>query len=67
MSALPPPPAPEEITLTWILANKATLAAYMQAIYRQDTLQVVVISNGVRSAPVSVKVAGLTAILEITV
>lgn len=66
-ASLPPPPAAAELNLAWFLANKATLAAYMQAVYAQQNLQVVVIKNGVRQPAVSVKLAGLNATLEITV
>lgn len=64
---LPPPPSADEIGLAWFAANKETLAAYMQAVYAGHNLKVVVVVDGVRLPPVSVKYAGDTAQLEITV
>ena len=67
LSGLPPPPSADEISGAWLRANKATLAAYMAAVYAQQTLQVVVIKNGDRLPPVTIKTDGRSSILEIIV
>jgi hypothetical protein len=64
---LPPPPTADEINLAWLLENKATLAAYMQAIYAHDNAQVVVIYEGRRLPAQAVKRAGKTQIIEVLV
>lgn len=67
VTILPPPPSADEITLAWLLANKATVAAYMAAVYGNQNLQVIVIKNGVRQPAVNVVRAGNTATIEIPV
>jgi hypothetical protein len=66
-SSLPTPPTAPEIDLAWLIANKATLAAYLAAVYAHQNLQIVVIKSGVRSPPVAVRVAGTAAVIEINV
>lgn len=68
MSApLPPPPAAGELTLSWFIDQRATVAAYFAAIYALQNLQVVVIKDGVRLPPVSIKAGGVNAVIEIIV
>jgi hypothetical protein len=65
-TSLVPPPSAEELTLPWLIENKATLANYMRAIYALSQLQVVVITSTGRRPATSVKIAGGSAVIEIT-
>lgn len=64
---MPRPPAAEEIDIAWLLANKATLAAYMQAVYALANAQVVVTVGGVRLPAQAIKVSGASAVIEVFV
>lgn len=66
-AALPRPPTAEEITLPWLLANKATLAAYMQTVYALANSQVVVIYQGKTLPARAVKLASGSAVIEVFV
>jgi hypothetical protein len=64
---LPKPPNAAEIDFVWLLANKATLAAYMQTVYALANAQVVVTVGGIRLPAQAIKISGESAVLEVLV